>query len=90
MGVFTENTIKITPFGCGYLLGAADFAKAVGQICWMAESSHWPPRRRTKVHISSASSPRFPCRTGKNREKIESGLVSRSCPHREKTFPSNT
>ena len=62
------------------------FREDPDQICWIAESSHWPPRRRTKVHISSASSPRFPCQTGKNREKIESG--QRADPARsEKTYP---
>jgi hypothetical protein len=31
---------------------------AAGQICWIAESSHWLPRRRAKVHSSSASTGR--------------------------------
>src|SRR5262249_36791031 len=41
----------------GRMSGSARLATA-GQICWMAESSHCPPRRRTKVHISSASTGR--------------------------------
>ncbi len=36
--------------GCGN-----SFRDLTGQTCWIADSSHSLPRRRTKVHISSAS-----------------------------------
>ena len=67
MGTLTKKYNKITRIGCRCFLAAADIAKALravavgallcraDQICWIAESSHWPPRLRTKVHSSSAS-----------------------------------
>src|SRR5438067_1649046 len=77
MGIFTRNTIKITPNGCRRLPAGAYFATRRSG-------------RRTKVLHRGVDrpglSPRFPCRTGKTREKIESGRGADPASS-EKTHP---